>query len=178
MSWEVTHAPYHSRRERLQLLLACAERYGARRWWWVDVPGAIELGASAPVASGETLVLQPRLFPGSTVPAWFVERLADSGRTALAVVRTHPDEPVPWARVGDELRRLYGALVPDAHEREAAMRLHARWLLVDAWRADPTATAGQALAARLAHVQVTRLRGPGQEPELASEAELVHALAV
>jgi hypothetical protein len=182
--WEIHHWPYDSARERRALLLSLAERWPERRWWWADVAlpaPALEVGvASEDAGSGSALILQPGLFPGGRVPDWYPVALSDTARAAVAILAAHSPggEPVPWDAVRTELSRLYESLVPDRAQRSLVIDWHARW--ISAMRAPAEGAHSReraAVVARLAHLQVVRLRGPGGADEIAREAELVRSLS-
>ncbi len=193
-------------RARLELIVCHLPRLGSgdpeRAWYFADIPSGLEAAVlhagSDPAASRDldkwvgdasasglivsstrvstSLLLDPGLFLGGRVPAFFLAATARHSARAAALLR----DPVVDIRA--EIDAIFAELV-DAGDRDRALNLYASWLehVVTGKTPAPAGAPPEwalraSYVARLAHTQVVRLQGPDSGGGLLREAALVRTL--
>jgi hypothetical protein len=124
----------------------------------------------------ESLVLNPQLFLGGRVPAYFLVATARHSARAATLLR----DPVVDVRA--EIDAIFAELIAE-DDRGRALDLYAAWLehVATGQASRPTGTPPAwalraSYVARLAHTQVVRLQGPESGGGLLHEAALVRTL--
>jgi hypothetical protein len=160
-TWQcaVVHLRYLSSADRLRLIATFFPRLmaGERRWFFVDVPPALEVGlvhqrtdtaaradlavwldscqaAGVVCAANEVaapVALDPRLFFGERAPAFYMTTLAIGSARATHVLRELLDAGASCAPdqvVMREVDALYASLLPRLTERRRALHHYVTWL--------------------------------------------------